>query len=155
MWAKTKPLRNSQPAQMGEQQPWWAYRISLSNSPDFFVQKNPVQHGKIPGELTGFPPQICRIYSSGKIRFKPGKFWSLGPYDITIGSGPSASFGCYSWWTCPWPRSEANLNNASFQWVCNLATHCSVFVRVEGRIQSIVINDDNNNSIASLSRRNC
>ena len=26
--------------------------------------------------------------------------------------------------------TEANLNNASFQWVCNLATHCSVFVQL-------------------------
>ena len=44
--------------------------------------------------------------------------------------------------------TEANLNNASFQWGCNLATHCSVFVQlclrkahlfsgVEGRIQSV------------------
>ena len=44
--------------------------------------------------------------------------------------------------------TEANLNNASFQWGCNLATHCSVFVQlclrkehlfsgVEGSIQSL------------------
>ena len=44
--------------------------------------------------------------------------------------------------------TEANLNNASFQWVCNLATHCSVVVQlclrkahlfsgVEGSIQSV------------------
>ena len=44
--------------------------------------------------------------------------------------------------------TEANLNNASFHWGCNLATHCSVFVQlclrkahlfsgVEGRIQSV------------------
>ena len=44
--------------------------------------------------------------------------------------------------------TEANLNNASFQWGCILATHCSVFVqlclrkehlfsRVEGSIQSV------------------
>ena len=44
--------------------------------------------------------------------------------------------------------TEANLNNASFQWGCNLATHCSVFVQlclrkahlfsgVEGSIQSV------------------
>ena len=26
--------------------------------------------------------------------------------------------------------TEANLNNASFQWVCNLATHCSVLVHL-------------------------
>ena len=29
--------------------------------------------------------------------------------------------------------TEANLNNASFQWGCNLATHCSVFVRLSLR----------------------
>ena len=44
--------------------------------------------------------------------------------------------------------TEANLNNASFQWGCNLATHCSVFVLlclrkahlfsgVDGSIQSV------------------
>ena len=44
--------------------------------------------------------------------------------------------------------TKANLNNASFQWGCNLATHCSVFVQlclgkahlfsgVEGSIQSV------------------
>ena len=44
--------------------------------------------------------------------------------------------------------TEANLNNASFQWGCNLATHCSVFVQlclrkahlfsgVEGSTQSV------------------
>ena len=44
--------------------------------------------------------------------------------------------------------TEANLNNAYFQWSCILATHCSVFVqlclrkehlfsRVEGSIQSV------------------
>ena len=67
------------------------------------------------GELTVFPLRIRRIFSSRKIRSRPTgeNSWSLGPYDITIGSGPSASYGCYSWWTCPWPRSEANLNNAT------------------------------------------
>ena len=44
--------------------------------------------------------------------------------------------------------TNANLNNASFKWRCNLATHCSVFVQlylrkthlfsgVEGSIQSV------------------
>ena len=44
--------------------------------------------------------------------------------------------------------TEASLNNASFQWGCNLSTHCSVFVQlclrkvhlfsgVEGCIQSV------------------
>ena len=47
-----------------------------------------------------------------------------------------------------WSVTEANLNNASFHWVCNLATHCTVFVEMclrkthlfigdEGRIQSV------------------
>ena len=26
--------------------------------------------------------------------------------------------------------TETNLNNASFQWICNLAAHCSVFVQL-------------------------
>ena len=79
------------------------------------------------GELTRFSPRIRRIFPSGNIRSNPGKFRLFGPYDITIGSGRSASYGygcvCES-------VTEANLNNASFQWGCNLTTDCSVFVQL-------------------------
>ena len=114
---------------------WWANRILPSNSPDISLGKYRVQ-----------------------------------PYDITIGSDPSASYGNYGSWMCLWPRQtwtmhlfsgvatlqqQCNplqllcaLNNTSFQWGCNLATHCSVFVQlclrrthlfsgVEGSIQSV------------------
>ena len=72
-------------------------------------------------ELTGFSPRIRRIFSSGNIRSNPGKFRSFGPYDITIGALHMVMDVSVT---------EANLNNASFHWGCNLATHCSVFVQL-------------------------
>ena len=50
-------------------------------------------------ELTGFAgnfsPRICQIFHWGKIQSNPGKCWLFWPYDIIIGSGPSASFSNY------------------------------------------------------------
>ena len=97
--------------------------------------KNPVR----PRDSTGFSPRIRRIFPSGNIRSNPGKFRLFGPYDITIGALHMVMDVSVT---------EANLNNASFHWGCNLATHCSVFVQlclrkahlfsgVEGRIQSV------------------
>ena len=65
----------------------------------------------------------------------------LGPYDITIGKVEALHM------VMDVSVTEANLNNASFQWGCKLTTHCSVFVQlccrkahlfsgVEGHIQS-------------------
>ena len=96
--------------------------------------------------VTGFSPWIRRIFPSGNIRFtgfSPGKFRSFGPYDIAIGSGPSASHSYYGSWMSPWVRDWGQVGPG-----CNLATHCSVFVRlglgkthlfsgVEGSIQSV------------------
>ena len=44
-------------------------------------------------ELTWFSPRICRIFPSGNIRPNLGKIRLFGPYDRTIGSGRSASYG--------------------------------------------------------------
>ena len=44
-------------------------------------------------QLTGFFPRIRRIFSSGNILSNPGKFRLFWPYDITIGSGRSTSYG--------------------------------------------------------------
>ena len=71
----------------------WANRIFPSNSPDFFLRK---------------------------IRSSPGKFRSLGPYDITIGRG--TRFMDVS-------VTDANLKNAAVQFGCKPATHCGVFVQ--------------------------
>ena len=40
-------------------------------------------------ELTGFSPQICRIFSSGKFRSNQRKFQLFWPYIISIGMGTS------------------------------------------------------------------
>ena len=50
-------------------------------------------YSRLAGDNTGFFPRIRRIFPSGNIRSNPGKFRLFGPYDITIGSGRSASYG--------------------------------------------------------------
>ena len=56
------------------------------------------------GELTGFSPWIRRIFPLENIQSKRGKFLLFRPYDISKGSGPSASYGYCGSWMCQWPR---------------------------------------------------
>ena len=81
----------------------------------------------LPCELPGFPPQIHRSLSSGIILSNPGKFQSLGPFDITTGSSPSASYGYYGSMMC---HDRGQLEQRIFWVGCNIATHYCVFVHL-------------------------
>ena len=74
------------------------------------------------GELTRFSPQIRQIFPLGNIRSR----------EIPVVLTTRHNFR--QWSMClDVSVTEANLNNASFQWGCNCAAHRSVFVQLSLR----------------------
>ena len=98
----------------------------------------------VASELTGSSPWIHRVFPSGIILANPGKFQLFRPFNITIGSGQSASYGYYGSWMCPWQRPTLTMHlfsrvatlQPTVMSLCSCVWGKHIF-SVEGSIQSL------------------